>query len=114
MTTIWDRRTFLSHTALAGGALAASPLAKGLPAEASQSAVKLEGRMTPYPATKYRPYVSKPTHTAQATSWVQFDLGTAAALEGVRLYPNFSMEIRSLGFPARMRIEGANTPGFES
>jgi hypothetical protein len=45
-------------------------------------AVKLEGRMTPYPATKYRPYVSKLAHSAQAASWVQFDLGAATAVEG--------------------------------
>ena len=110
MTTIWDRREFLSATALAGAALAAGPLALAAPEEA----VRLEGRMTPYPATKYRPYVSKKTQTPKAASWVQFDLGSAAAVEGLRLYPNFNLDIRSLGFPARMRVEGSNTPSFES
>jgi DUF1680 family protein len=113
---IWDRREFISSTAFAGAALAVIPLAEGLDAraDARQDTVKLEGRMTPYPATKYRPYVSKLAHSAQTTSWVQFDLGAATAVEGVRLYPNFNMEIRALGFPARMRIEGSNTPGFET
>ena len=112
MPTMWNRREFLSTTALAGAALAAGPLAEAHAAPAG--AVRLEGRMTPYPATKYRAYVSKPSRTASATSWVQFDLGSAAALEAIRLYPSFNLDIRSLGFPARMRIEGSNTPGFES
>jgi DUF1680 family protein len=110
MPTNWNRREFLSATALAGAALAVGPLAEAAPAEE----VRLEGRMTPSPATKYRPYVSKRTQTAKATSWVQIDLGAAAAVEAVRLYPNFNLDIRSLGFPARMRIEGSNTPGFEA
>jgi len=112
----WDRREFLSTTALAGAALAAGPLARGEAAgtNADLGAVRLEGRMTPYPATKYRAYVSKAARTAKATSWVQIDLGTAAAVEGVRLYPNFNLDIKSLGFPARMRIEGSNSAGFET
>ena len=119
MPTIWDRREFLSATTLAGAGLAFTPRAQGSPAlaragDAASTAVKLEGRMTPSPATKYRPYVSKPAHTADAASWVQIDLGSAMALEGVRLYPNFNLDIRSLGFPARLRIEGSKTPGFET
>ena len=111
MPTKWNRREFLSTSALAGAALAVGPVsdAHGSPA----SAVQLEGRMTPFPATKYRPYESKPARAANTTTWVQLDLGTAATLQGVRLYPSFNLDIRSLGFPARMRIEGSNTAGFE-
>ncbi len=106
-----NRREFLNSSALAGAAMALRPLAA---AAASSSSVRLEGRMTPFPATKYRAYVSKTARTANATSWIQVDLGAATVVEGVRLYPNFNLDVRSLGFPARMKIEGSNSPGFES
>jgi hypothetical protein len=100
-----NRREFLSSSALAGVALAFGPL----PAAnaAVSSAVRLEGRMTPFPATRYRAYVSKTARTPNASSWVQIDLGAATVVEAVRLYPNFQSDVRSLGFPVRMKIEGS-------
>ena len=79
--------------------------------------VTLEGRIASTPATKYRPYRSKPARAANAATWVQFDLGTAAAIEAIRLYPAFDLgdeKNKSYGFPARVRIEGSNEAGFQN
>jgi DUF1680 family protein len=115
MSIIWNRREFLGATALTGAALAVGPFAQADTATASRSSsVRLEDRMTLYPATKYRPYVSKTARAAKTQTWVQFDLGTAVAVEALRLYPNFDLSLRSFGFPARVLVEGSNTPGFET
>ena len=115
MSIIWNRREFLGATALTGAALAVGPFAHADTATAPRaSSVRLEDRMTPYPATRYRPYVSKTARAAKSPTWVQFDLGAAVAVEALRLYPNFDLSLRSFGFPARVLVEGSNTPGFET
>jgi DUF1680 family protein len=112
MPSKWNRREFLGASALAGAALAVGPLPQAH--AASAGTVRFEGRITQFPAHKYRPYVSKPAQTANAATWVQFDLGSAVAVEALRLYPNFGYAPPSFGFPAHLRIEGSNTPGFEN
>lgn len=110
MSNQLNRREFLAASTLAGAALAVRPLA----AETHAASLRIEDRMTPILATKYRAYVSRPVHSAEIPTWLQFDLGAALAVEGVRLYPNFFYEPPSLGFPSRLKIEGSNTPGFDS
>ena len=110
MSNHLNRREFLAASALAGAALAVRPLS----ADTQDASVRIEDRMTPNPATKYHPYVSRPVQSADTSTWLQFDLGGALAIEGVRLYPNFSYGPPSFGFPLRLKIEGSNTPGFGS
>lgn len=111
-SSLWNRREIIATGALAGVALAARPLVAA--DQSVPSAVRLEDRMTPYPATWYRPYVSKPAAGPAAAAWVQIDLGTSQNIEGIRLYPNFDGEIRSAGFPARLKVEGSATPEFNN
>jgi DUF1680 family protein len=112
------RREFLESGAAAGAVLAASPLlasavpgSNGTPA----SSVKLEGRTAFAPATRYRPYKSKPVQAAATPTWVQFDLGEAQPVEAVRLYPWFDIPGQksvSKGFPARLKVEASNAADF--
>jgi len=107
----WNRRELLGAGVIAGAAIALRPRAWS---DEPPSTLRIEDRMTPYPATWYRPYVSKPAASASSSAWVQIDLGSAVQIEAFRLYPNFDDARRSLGFPARLRIEGADTPSLES
>ncbi|MGA2170063.1 MAG: hypothetical protein ABSG62_17820, partial [Terracidiphilus sp.] len=107
----WNRREVLGAGVIAGAAVA---LRRRAWSDEVPSSLRLEDRMTPYPATWYRPYVSMPAASASSSAWVQIDLGTAVQIEALRLYPNFDDARRSLGFPAHLRIEGADTPTLES
>ncbi|MBS1801895.1 MAG: glycoside hydrolase family 127 protein [Acidobacteria bacterium] len=107
----WNRREVLSAGIFTGAAIALKPIAR---AEESRSTLRLEDRMTPYPATWYRPYVSRPAASASSSAWVQIDLGSALKVEALRIYPNFDDARKSIGFPSRMKIEGADDPTFAS
>src|ERR1700677_5369044 len=107
----WNRRDVLGAGIITGAAIALRPLVWS---EEPPSTLRLEDRMTPYPATWYRPYVSRPATDASSSAWVQIDLGSAIQIDALRLYPNFDDARKSLGFPARLRGEGADTPAFET
>ena len=107
----WNRREVLGAGVITGAAIALGPLAWS---DEPPSTLRLEDRMTPYPATWYRAYVSKPAASASSSAWVQIDLGSPVVIEAVRLYPNFDDTRKSLGFPARLKVEGADSPSFES
>jgi DUF1680 family protein len=106
----WNRREVLGTGIIAGAAIALKPLAWS---DEPRSTLRLEDRMTPYLATWYRPYLSRPAASASSSAWVQIDLGSAIQIDGLRLYPNFDDARKSLGFPARMKVEGADGPSFE-
>lgn len=107
----WNRRELLGAGIITGAAIALRPIAWS---DERPSTLRLEDRMTPYPATWYRPYVSRPAAGPSASAWVQIDLGSAVQIDGVRLYPNFDDARKSLGFPAHLVIEGADTPSFDT
>jgi len=110
------RREFIGVSALAGAALAAGPAASSA-ALASPAEAKLEGRIAFAPATWYRPYKSKPASAAATRTWVQFDLGSPLSVDAVRLYPSFDLgdaKNPSKGFPARLKVEGAESGNFSS
>jgi DUF1680 family protein len=107
----WDRREILGAGIIAGATIALGPFARS---DEPSSTLRLEDRMTPYPATWYRPYVSRPAAGASSAAWVQIDLGSAIQIDALRLYPNFDDARASIGFPARLRVEGADTPSFET
>jgi DUF1680 family protein len=77
--------------------------------------------MTNTPASAYRAYRSKPAKTADATTWVQIDLGESRPIDFVKVYPanekgfpgrdeNYAGE----GYPVRFKIECSNDPDFHS
>lgn len=107
----WTRRRVLGTAALAGAGLAVRALPAG--AAGLAAAMRLEGRMTPFPATWYRAYVSKPAIAADSVRWVQVDLSTVRAFDAIRLYPNFNgSDLKSLGFPAHLQVQVAEEPTF--
>jgi uncharacterized protein len=108
---LWNRRDILGAGIITGAAIALRPIA--ISGEVP-STLRLEDRMTPYPATRYRPYVSNRAAGPSASAWVQIDLGSAASIDALRFYPNFDDARKSIGFPVRMRVEGADSPTFDS
>jgi DUF1680 family protein len=75
------------------------------------------GRMAYYPATWYRPYVSKLAHSATEATWIQIDLGASRSIETVRIYPAFTPGKEygaGYGFPARFKIEVSSDPSMAS
>jgi uncharacterized protein len=107
----WDRREVLSAGMITGVAIALKPIAR---ADEPRSMLRLEDRMTPFPATWYRPYVSHPAAGASSSAWVQIDLGSALKIDAVRIYPNFDDARKSIGFPLQMKVEGTADPSFGS
>ena len=108
---MWNRREVLSAGIMTGAAIALKPIAA---ADEPRSTVRLEDRMTPYPATWYRPYVSHPAAGASTPAWVQIDLGSALKVDALRIYPNFDDARKSVGFPSRMKVEGSDDALFQS
>ncbi|MGD0695339.1 MAG: beta-L-arabinofuranosidase domain-containing protein [Terriglobia bacterium] len=122
------RRTFLG-TSVGAGALIAVPhltkadggVASNEPANEQVVPAPTGDWMTNTPASAYRAYRSKPAKTADATTWVQIDLGESRPIDFVKVYPanekgfpgrdeNYAGE----GYPVRFKIECSNDPDFHS
>ena len=70
-----------------------------------------------YPATWYRPYVSKMSHDAAGPTWIQIDLGAPRSIEAIRLYPAFRLGQRhnaGYGFPVRWKVESSSDAIFST
>jgi hypothetical protein len=77
--------------------------------------------MTNTPASAYRAYRSKPAKTADATTWVQIDLGESRPIDLVKVYPanekgfpGHDEDYAGEGFPVRFKIESSSDPDFHS
>ena len=73
------------------------------------------------PASAYRAYRSKPAKTADATTWVQVDLGESRPIDFVKVYPANEKGFPGRdeyyageGFPVRFKIESSNDPDFHN
>ena len=71
------------------------------------------------PASAYRAYRSKPAKTADATTWVQVDLGETRPIDFVKVYPANEKDIPGRdeyyageGFPVRYKIESSSDHDF--
>jgi DUF1680 family protein len=77
--------------------------------------------MAATPASAYRAYRSKPADTADATTWVQIDLGASQPIDLVKVYPanekgypGRDEHYAGEGFPVRFKIELSDDPDFRS
>jgi len=75
--------------------------------------------MSNTPASAYRAYRSKASKTANATTWVQIDLGESQAIDLVKVYPanekgfpGRDEHYAGEGFPVRFKIECCDDAGF--
>ena len=75
--------------------------------------------MTNTPATLYRAYRSRPAKTADATTWVQIDLGLSHKIDLIKIYPanekgkpGLDAHWAGKAFPVRFKIESADEPDF--
>ena len=73
------------------------------------------------PASAYRAYRSKPAKTADATTWVQIDLGESRPIDFVKVYPanekgfpGRDEHYAGEGFPVRFKIESSSDPDFHN
>ena len=120
------RRRFLQSSAFAGAGIAASPLLKPGAAAAETAneqviPVPTGEWMTNTPASAYRAYRSKPAKTADATTWVQIDLGESRPIDSVKIYPanekgypGRDAAYPGEGFPVRFKIECSSDADFHS
>ena len=128
------RRKFLESSAGAGAGIAASSFLKAdagiaSPTDAAVASPANEqvipaptGEwMTNTPASAYRAYRSKPAKTADATTWVQIDLGESRPIDLVKVYPanekgypGRDEHYAGEGFPVRFKIESSNEPDFHN
>ena len=128
------RRRFLETSVGAGAGMAAARIMKAdagvvAPADAGVASPADE-RVIPAPkgewmantpASAYRAYRSKPAKTADATTWVQVDLGESRPIHFVKVYPanekgypGRDEYYAGEGFPVRFKIEISNDPDFHN
>ena len=127
------RRKFLETSVYAGAGISASRLMRTDAVIATHSkfhptSTAVQPQVVPVPtsewiaatpASAYRAYRSKPAKTADATTWVQIDLGTSQPIDIVKaypanekLYPGRDEHYAGEGFPVRFKIETSEDPDF--
>ena len=116
------RRKFLETSVGTGAGIAASRILKADAGMASPSDERIipapTGEwMANTPASAYRAYRSKPAKSADATTWVQIDLGETRRVDDVKVYPANEKNVPGRdeqfageGFPVRFKIECSNDP----
>jgi uncharacterized protein len=122
----FTRRKFLETSVGTGAGMAASCFLKaetGAPSPVDGRVVPAPTRewMANTPASEYRAYRSKPAKTAEATTWVQIDLGESQPIDLVKLYPanekgfpGRDEHYAGEGFPVRFKIESSSDPDFHN
>ena len=116
------RRKFLETSVGTGAGIAASRILKADAGMASPSDERIIPApigewMANTPASAYRAYRSKPAKSADATTWVQIDLGETRRIDDVKVYPANEKNVPGRdeqfageGFPVRFKIECSNDP----
>ena len=120
------RRKFLETSVGTGAGIAASRFLKADAGVASPGDERVVPAptgewMATTPASAYRAYRSKPAKSADATTWVQVDLGELRQIDFVKVYPaNEKMypgrdeDYAGEGFPVRFKIESSIDPDFDN
>ena len=104
-----QRREFVAGMLLGTGAAYAHAPAAETPSKGVDA-----GRLAWPPGAGY---VSKDSETADATRWVQVDLGSSQSIDAVKLYPQFNTggdHFNGEGFPLRFRIEVSDHAEFRA
>ena len=119
------RREFLGTSAGVGAEIVTTGIWRANAAVASPGDERVVAAptgewMTNTPASAYRAYRSKASKTANATTWVQIDLGESRAIDLVKVYPanergfpGRDEHYAGEGFPVRFKIECCNDAGFD-
>ncbi len=129
------RRKFLETSVGASAGIAVPGLLKAKPGVASPPEPvvppsPVDERVVPAPtgewmtntsASAFRAYRSKPSKTADATTWVQIDLGETRPIDYVKVYPanekfvpGHDEYFAGEGFPVRFKIEASNDTEFRN
>jgi len=115
------RRRFLKTSAGAGATVAGARFFKGPVVGAAPPDSPPDERVVPMPTgewmspssgTAYRAYRSKYAKSADATTWVQIDLGEKRAIDSVKVYPANDRFVPGQGFPIRFKLQGSREPEF--
>lgn len=76
----------------------------------------LDQRLASHNSSPSNGYHSQFSPIADATKWVQLDLGASLSIDSVRLVPakpvDWQPDTPGFGFPVRYRIEASNSPDF--
>jgi DUF1680 family protein len=116
-----SRRRFLRNSVGAGATVAGARFLKGPAVDAGTPDSPPDERVVPMPTgewmspssgTAYRAYRSKYAKTADATTWVQIDLGEKRAIDSIKVCPANDRFVPGQGFPVRFKIEGSSEPEF--
>ena len=111
------RRRFLKTSAGAGATVAGARFFKGPVVGAAPPDSPPDERVVPMPTgewmspssgTAYRAYRSKYAKSADATTWVQIDLGEKRAIDSVKVYPaNDRFVPRASRSASKLRVRGS-------
>ncbi len=117
------RRRFLKTSAGAGATIAGARFFKDPAVAAAPPDSPPDERVVPMPigewmspssGSAYRAYRSNYAKSADATTWVQIDLGEKRAIDSVKVYPANDRFVPGQGFPIRFKIEGSSEPEFHN
>src|SRR6516164_4135875 len=115
------RRRFLKTSAGAAATVASARFFRGPASAAAPPDSPPDERVVPMPTgewmspssgTAYRAYRSKYAKSADATTWVQIDLGEKRAIDSIKVYPANDRFVPGQGFPIRFKIEASSEPEF--
>ncbi len=115
--TCTTRRHFIGTATLGGLGLALAPIPLfSLSPTPDLSPALVPGatgeRISASPGWSYRVYRSKSSSKPEVSTWVQIDLGSGQAIDGIRLYPTNQIYSPGNGFPLRFRIECSDDSAF--
>ena len=117
------RRRFLKTSAGVGATVAGAGFFKGPAMAAAPQDSTPDERvvsmptgewMSPSSGTLYRAYRSNYAKSADATTWVQIDLGEKRAIDSIKVYPANDRFVPGQGFPVRFKIEASSGPEFHN
>ena len=116
------RRKFLKTSVGASAGIAAAHIVQPEAGAALPAAPAPTGEwMTNTPASAWRAYRSKPAKNADATTWLQIDLGEIQPIDYVKVYPaneklvpGKDEDYAGEGFPVRFKIEAASDADFQN
>lgn len=122
-----DRRAFIQSAVCTVAGIGAAPrlfaleLHTLLPVAIDPATYRTGERIAATPTFRYRPYRSKSATSAEATSWIQVDLGRENPIDAILLYPANQRMVPGKdqyfggeAFPVRFKIETSSDADFSN